>query len=168
MAPGCGNQQVSRAGKVLAGQEGGRPTAGQCEAGCGSDDTARPLGRIRRKRFAEQVGAAARKLSEPRQVGRRGRRPTTEYRVAGNGGFGESDRRIAVQHGLESLVANVRTGRRAEGLAIPPDCDVAQRTHPTFSTALASWSWNCSRSSHTIARVGQRNVASGDAGPPAE
>ncbi len=78
--------------------------------------------------------------------------------------FAERDRAVAVHDRVETLVANVASGRRAEGLAIPLDGNIAQR-HCVFSTA--SWSWNCSPSSHTMELVGQRNTAFGSAGPPA-
>ena len=58
--------------------------------------------------------------------------------------------------------------RRAEDLAIPADCRIAQRSHQAAPTFLDAWSWNCSRSSQTMARVGQRNTASGRGSPPDE
>ena len=73
----------------------------------------------------------------------------------------------AVEHGREALVADVRPLGRAERAAVPVDRNVAQGGHHACLASRSSWSWNCSRSSQTIALVGQRNTALGVAGPPA-
>ena len=74
---------------------------------------------------------------------------------------------VAVEHRHQPLVADVASRRRTESVSVPMDCDVAEAGHHAVPVERASWSWNCSRSSQTMALVGQRNTASGVAGPPA-
>ena len=167
MPAGRRGQQVLRCRGVGTGQERGGAATREREARRGGDDAPGSVGGIGRQRFTEQVGAAAIEFAQPHRIRRPGWRCTAEHRVTGDRGLRQCDGRVAVEHGVEALLANVGPGRCAERLAIPADGEIANAAHRATSMGTASWSWNCSPSSQTMAFVGQRNIASGAAGPPA-
>ena len=164
---GRGQEQVLRSGSIRPGEECGRTTPRQRETrGC-SDDTARPVGGVGRECFTKQVGAAALDFPPPHAVGLRDRRRAAEHGMTGDRRLRQGNGRVAVEHRVETVVTNIGARGRAERFAIPLDCEVANACHRAASAPIDSWSSNCSRSSQTMAPVGQRKTASGSAGPPA-
>ena len=161
------HQQVLARGDIGARKKSRCAASGKCQARRCRDDTPWPLRRLRSKHLAEEVGAVC-DFAQPDAIGLVDRRGATEDGVRGDSRLRQCDGGIAVQHGVEAFLADVRAGRCAEHLAVPADRRVTHSSHQAVPTFRDSWSWNCSRSSHTIERVGQRNMASGLGSPPDE
>ncbi len=121
---GCRDQQILCRRDIRAGQESRRASACQCEAGHRGNNTAGSFSGLRRQRFTKKIAAAVCEFTEPYRVGVFGRHRTTEYRVAGDAGFGYRYSAVAIEHGFQAFFPDIRTCRRAEHLAIPANCDI--------------------------------------------
>ena len=66
---GCRDQEILCSGDIRAGQECCCAPAGQCQAGSGSDNAPRPLGRLRRQCLAEKICCAVFEFTQPDGIG---------------------------------------------------------------------------------------------------